>query len=248
MPHTILQRFEEKDTPFPLGRHVERDSRSRNFTYKVPATPIVHRSVVWPHNTPVLDQGNLGSCVGNAVAQLLNCKLFAPCRLGKISLTESDAIKIYSLATHLDGFGADQYYPPNDDGSSGLGGAKAAKQMGYIDSYLHCFTFRQLEAAIQNQPVITGTSWTNSMFHPDKSSGIVSVGAINDSTVAGGHEYLVQGIDYQQEVLVCLNSWGKSWGGGNGLTGGQFRITFNDFHNLLAADGDVVVPQSGKVS
>lgn len=248
MPHVNTHKFEKKDTPFALGRHVDHDSRSRSFTFRVPATPIVHRSVLWPHNTPVLNQGAVSSCTGHAMAQLLNCKLFAPCRMGKMSLNEADALKLYSLATHLDGFGADQYYPPNDDGSSGLGVAKAAQEIGYIDTYAHCYTLRQLEAAIQTQPVITGTSWTNSMFEPDPQTGIVPVGSINDNTVSGGHEYLIQGIDYQNETLICLNSWGVGWGGGEGLSPGQFRITFADFTSLLAADGDVVVPISNKVS
>jgi hypothetical protein len=243
MSHTHLHRFAKRQTPFPLGRHVEHDSRSRDFAFQLPATPIVHKSVLWPHNTPVLDQGSKSSCTGNAMSQLLNCKMFASCRLGKISLDEKDALALYSLATHLDGFGSDQYYPPNDDGSSGLGVAKAAQQLGYIDNYAHCYTMTQLQAAIQTQPVITGTSWTNSMFQIDANSGIVPVGALNSSTIAGGHEYLIQGIDYQREVVVCLNSWGPGWGGGDGLTPGQFRITFADFTNLLASDGDVVVPR-----
>jgi hypothetical protein len=244
--HVHVHRYDKHDTPHALGRHVVHDSRSRDFTFEVKG-PTPERSVVWPHNTPVLNQGQLGSCTGNAMAQLLNCKLFAPCRLGKMSLDEADAVKIYSLGTHDDGGGPDQYYPPNDDGCSGLGVAKAAQSIGYINSYLHCFTLTQLQAAIQTQPVIVGTPWTEQMFTPDPTTGVVTVGAINDSTVQGGHEYLCQGIDFETATLIFLNSWGTSWGGGTGLKPGQFRISFADFTNLLAAEGDVVVPQSKKV-
>jgi hypothetical protein len=159
-----------------------------------------------------------------------------------MSLTEADAIKLYSLATQLDGFGPTQYYPPHDEGSSGLGVAKAAIQLGYIDTYQHCFTLAQVQAAIQHQPVITGTSWTESMFTPDHKTGFVRVGPLNDSSVVGGHEYLVQGIDYERDAVVCLNSWGDTWGGGAGLSPGQFRISFSDYAALLADSGDVVVP------
>lgn len=241
MAHHFTHRFSKQDTPFALGRHIDHDSRSRDFVFQIPAR-VTEVSVLWPHNTPVLDQGQVGSCTGNAMAQLLNCRLFASCRGNKLSLTEADALKLYSLATHLDGFGPQQYYPPNDDGSSGLGVAKAAVQLGYVDTYLHAFTFQQVKAAIQTQPLITGTSWTNPMFHPDPATGFITVGPLNDQTVVGGHEYLIQGIDYEKEAVIMLNSWGTGWGGYAGLKPGQARISFSDYQSLLSDSGDVVVP------
>lgn len=244
MPHIHLRRFDKTVTPFPLGRHVEHDSRSRDFTFAVPARHIT-RTIVWPHNAPVLDQGQTSSCTGNAISQMLNCDMFAPVRKAKHQkfLSEQAALHFYGLGTHLDGFGPDQYYPPNDDGGSGLGVAKAAVQLGYVDRYSHVFTWDQLQAAIQTQPVIVGTSWTNNMFHPD-GNGFLSPGPLVQSNIAGGHEYLCQGIDYERQALVFLNSWGPGWGAGSnaGLTPGQFRISFADFQALLADDGDIVVP------
>lgn len=242
MTHLFIHRFDPRNTPFPLGRHIEKDSRSRAFTFSAPVGGYAKVTKVWEHSTPVLDQGTKSSCTGNAMAQMLNCHYFTPCREGKLFLAEPDAVKLYSLATHLDGFGPDQYYPPNDNGSTGLGVAKAAHQLGYISSYRHCFTMAQLQDAIQTQPVIVGTAWTRPMFTPDPVTGFVVPGPLNDSTVQGGHEYLCQGIDYERQCLVFLNSWGTSWGGGEGLTPGQFRISLDDFATLLADDGDIVVP------
>jgi len=254
--HTFLHRFAKIDTPYPLSRHVEHDSRSRAFTFEADPASVVRKTVVWTHNTPVLNQGQVGSCTGNAMAQLLNCHMFAPCREGKVSLDEKDALGLYSLATHLDGFGPDQYYPPNDQGSSGLGVAKAAQSLSYIESYLHCYTVPQFQAAIQTQPVITGTSWTSSMFTPDLSTGIITVGPLNDQTVQGGHEYLIQGVEYGRalpglsadDYVVILNSWGTSWGGGPGLSAGQARIRLSEYAKLLADQGDIIAPQSSKAT
>lgn len=237
MSHVFIHKFPKVDTPFALGRHIELDSSVEKFHGTATGT-----SVLWPHHTPVLNQGQLGSCTGNAMAQLLNCQLFAKCRLGKVSLNENDAIKLYSFATHYDGFGPDQFYPPHDEGSSGVGVAKAASFLGYIDNYQSVTTFSALQAAIETQPVIIGTSWTNQMFKPDPNSGFITVGPINDSTLAGGHEYLLQGIDYTKEAFVMLNSWGTSWGGYAGLTPGQARLSFADVETLLADSGDVIVP------
>jgi hypothetical protein len=240
----ISRRFEKKDTPFGLGRHVQHDSRSRGFTFAVPATPAVHKTILWPHGGEPLNQLQTEACTGNAIAQLFNCDIFEPVRVAKGHglLAESAAMHFYGLGTHLDGGGEDQFYPPHDDGGTGLGVAKAAQQLGYIDRYLHCFTFAQLQAAIQTQPVIVGTSWTNPMFSPDPVTGLIGVGALTDATVVGGHEWLLLGIDYERTAVVGLNSWGSDWGGGPGLTPGMFRVSFNDFQALMADDGDITVP------
>jgi len=247
-----LRRFEKQETPHPLGRHVEKDSRSRSFTFQMPVTPIVKRTVIWPHSTPILNQGKRQSCTGNAAAQLLNCDLFAALRarvkslpVGNPSnwLTEGDAIELYGMGTHLSGFGPSQYYPPVDEGGTGLGVAKAMQQLGYIDSYAHCYTFTQFQAAIQTQPVLLGTSWTDSMFYPDPVTGRIPVGPLNDQTVVGGHEWVGLGIDYQTLDVVGLQSWGE-WGGGIGLKVGMFKIAIPEFLNLLADDGDIVVPNA----
>jgi hypothetical protein len=183
------------------------------------------------------------------MAQLLNCDMFAPVRArvkdlpeGKPSnwLTEGDALKFYELATRYDGMGPTQYYPPNDDGATGLGAAKAAQQLGFVDRYTHCYTWSQFQAAIQHQPVLMGTSWTDPMFNAD-STGKISVGPLNDNTVVGGHEWVGIGIDYERLDVIGLQSWGN-WGGGLGLPVGYFRVSFADFQALLADDGDVIVP------
>jgi hypothetical protein len=247
-----LRRFEKQETPFPLGRHVQHDSRSRSFTFAVPPTPVVHKTVIWAHSTPLLNQGGKSSCTGNSAAQWLNCDMFAPTR-AKVKalpegapsnwLTEGDALELYGLGTRNDGFGPSQFFPPNDEGGSGLGVAKAMQQLGYIDSYTHCYTFAQFQAAIQTQPMLIGTSWTQPMFTPDPVTGRITVGPLNDQTVLGGHEYVGLGIDYQTEDIVGLQSWGQ-WGGGTGLKVGMFKISFADFQNLLADEGDIVVPHA----
>lgn len=210
-----------------LGRRVDHDQRSRLYQASKAGTP---RSVLWGHHAPVLDQGELGSCTGNATAQLINTDYFAASRK-KGYLSEADAVRIYELATHLDGI-PDNTYPPTDDGSSGLGAAKAGKSLGYFTGYKHAFGFDHFAAAIQLQPVIVGTSWYEGMFTPDK-SGTVKI----SGDVAGGHEYLCLGIDYTTSTLTFLNSWGSGW-----ALGGRFHMSFSTFTRLLADQGDATAP------
>src|SRR5271170_6286265 len=103
MPYTHVHKFAKHETPFPLGRHIDHDSRSRSFPFVVaPKTGGAQVSVTWPRNAPVLNQGQVGACVGNAMAQLLNCVMFAPCRQAvkhtEAWLNEQDALGLYSLA------------------------------------------------------------------------------------------------------------------------------------------------------
>jgi hypothetical protein len=214
-----------------LGRLVDHDERSRQYQAAKANTA---RSVLWGHHAPVLDQGKLGSCTGNALAQLINTDAFETSRrqTGHSSyLAEADAVRIYELATQLDGISGNTY-PPTDDGSSGLGAAKAGKKFGYFTSYKHAFGFDHFAAAVQLQPVIVGTDWYEDMFTPN-SRGFITPGG----EVAGGHEYLIIGINYEGKYVTMLNSWGSGWG-----QNGRARITFDAFEQLLADQGDVTAP------
>jgi hypothetical protein len=212
------------------GRVVEHDERSR--AYGIVVSPTVKpKTVLWAHRAPVLDQGQVGSCTGNALAQLINTDRFANARLNHAGfLTEADAVALYSQATHLDNIpGA---YPPSDTGSSGLAVAKAGVAQGYLTSYRHAFGFDQLLIALQSQPVIVGTEWTDAMEDPNSRGYIRPTG-----TVVGGHEYVVLGADVIYQYVTILNSWSDGWG-----VRGRAKIRFADFRTLLANQGDVTVP------
>jgi hypothetical protein len=214
-------------TPYPLGRVVEHDERSR--FYQAAQAP-AQRSVLWGHHAPVLDQGQLGSCTGNATAQLINTDYFIKSR-GAGYLTENDAVQLYETATVLDGI-PNNTYPPTDGGSTGLGAAKAGVKLGYFTGYKHAFGFAHFCAALQLQPVIVGTEWTEGMFTPTAKGFVKPTG-----DVAGGHEYLALGVDYATKTLTFLNSWSSAWG-----LQGRFHMTFAAFTTLLINQGDVTAP------
>ncbi len=209
-----------------FGRIVQHDPRSLNFRASVAPLP---RSVLWGHHAPVLDQGTLGSCTGNAAAQLINTDAFAASR-PKGYLTEKDAVRLYSMATKLDDGPGN--YPPDDTGSSGLAVAQAGRKLGYFGSYGHAFGFDHFCAALQLQPLLLGTNWYESMMTPNK-DGLVTV----NGQVAGGHEFLALGVDYAKSQITCLNSWGAGWG-----ANGRFTLGFASMRRLLAEQGDVVAP------
>lgn len=240
MTHTVtVHRFTPSDNR--LGRHVKHDSRSLDYEF-LPRNAKPHKkNVFWDSETGPLNQGNTGSCTGNAMAQTLNDRFNDPTRMqvrmGGGFFTESDALRIYSLATQFDDYPGQ--YPPKDTGSDGVSVAKAAQMLGYIDRYTHTFSFAAAQAAAEITPFIQGTVWTEPMFKPN--NGLVKVGPINDSTVKGGHEYKGSGIDWKEEVFIYRNSWGDqdAWEGCK--PGGYFAIGFKDVRELLANQGDVTI-------
>jgi len=185
------------------------------------------KTVLHERKVPVFDQGNLGSCTGNAsVGAVATAPLFAALPASHPALDEALAVKVYGEATALDDYSGT--YPPDDTGSDGLSVAKALQARGLISGFLHATSLVAMQAALQDTPVIVGTNWYQSMFTPD-SNGFVHPGG----SVAGGHEWEVVGMDVDAKVFTAVNSWGTSWG-----LAGFFKISFADMDRLLHENGD----------
>lgn len=218
----------------PLGRNVEHDSRSKQYAYLAPADTAVS-SVSWSSSIEVLDQGSLGSCTGNAAVGCLGYEPFHSTLSGlsgpTLNLNEALAVDVYSQATKLDAIPGN--YPPDDTGSSGLAVAKTLKSRGWISGYQHAFSLTATLAALQHGPVIVGTNWYESMFHPDP-NGVVSVDV--NSPVVGGHEYVLHGFNASNNMLGFRNSWGSDWG-----YHGDFYMSSATFQRLLLEKGDVTI-------
>jgi hypothetical protein len=221
---------------FRLGRHVEHDPRSRQYRWPGEITHFDDlRTVVHRHYGPVLDQGNLGSCTGNAISQCCNT---APTHVpGTRLLIERDAISIYGKATQVDEF--PDAYPPIDTGSSGLAVCKIAKSLNLIKEYRHAFSIEEAISALQDRPVITGIPWLEAMDYPDH-NGLVRV----EGQVRGGHEIVGVGVhipNYAKSILDLIvefiNSWSKGWG-----LRGRFYMEARGWAKLLENDGDVSIP------
>ena len=222
----------------PLGRHIEHDERSRGFMAVPEGKAIFNfealRSVTHRRWGEVFDQGDLGSCTGNAVAGCLNTR---PTHIPGPIVHEPVAVQIYSLATQLDVW--DGEYPPDDTGSSGLAACKAALQLKYITRYEHAFSIEETIMALQERPVITGINWYEGFDRPD-ALGLVTIAG----EVRGGHEIEALGfhvVPDAKSVLDCIvefeNSWTRKWG-----VRGRFFMYVRAWAELLDEDGDVTVP------
>ena len=165
----------------------------------------------------ILDQGNTPHCVG-----------FAWAGFG-ISVPVVDAWdnamgdRIYYAAKIIDG------EPGQEDGSDTRSGVKAFGQFANLGAYAFATSLDDIITwLLTSGPVITGTDWYNNMFYPD-SSGLVHVGG----GVAGGHEWMISGVDTIKKLFHCTNSWGTSFG-----INGQFYLSYADYQLLLNSQGD----------
>lgn len=228
-----IVRIEQRRHPL-LGRHINHDSRSR--LYPVRPTAVELAAVRHAAYIGILDQGQLGSCTGNAgVGAIYRAPFYGNTGTGPILYRgdEDGAVALYSAATKLDG--DPDNYPPTDTGSDGLSVAKALKAVGIISGYLHAFTVESALLQLMSTPLITGITWYNSMFN-GPAQGPLTVDP--SSGVAGGHELCVD--EYVPETTTDHalvggpNSWGASWG-----DSGRWYLTVEDWTSLLADGGDV---------
>ncbi len=208
-----------------LGRNINFDSRSADFAFDTTGIKIVdvnHKRLI-----PILDQGQIGSCTGNAGIGAINTSPFV--LNNKVyTANEAGALKLYRDAEIIDGGVG---YPPEDHGSSGLSIAKALSKAGLISGYQHCFTLNDTLKTLTKYPVIVGSYWFADMFHPDVDGRVHITG-----NIAGGHEYEAYRIDTENGRIWFHNSWGSGWG-----VNGDFYLTWADFFSLLANHGDVIV-------
>jgi hypothetical protein len=218
-----------------LGRHIEHDERSKGFRVAKVAGALT--SAQYTRHCAPFDQGDLGSCTGNAMAGVLMTDPFWT--TGRL-LTESDAVRLYGEATHLDSIhGA---YPPEDTGSSGLAVAKAAKKEGWIPSYDHAFGLDDLLHGLAQRPGLLGIYWYTS-FDTPHSTGECPLSPT--ATVRGGHEVQMFRLDVEQKRVWCYQSWGPTWGG---LGNGTFWFSFDTLTQLLAQHGDATFPAVPKTA
>lgn len=224
---------EQKVEGKPLGRHVEHDPRSWEFQVE-PVDMATIGAVSWHRRGASFNQGDLGSCTGNALCGVMNTAPFQPTE--PHLMTEADAVSVYEAATLVDAI--EGSYPPDDTGSSGLAVCKVAKSRGWIKGYRHAMGITQALSALQAGPVITGIPWFEGFDSPD-ADGMIEIAG----QVRGGHELEVisfapvPGGVVLDGVIELPNSWGAHWG-----LHGRCRMTARTWSQCLEQRGDVTVP------
>jgi hypothetical protein len=232
-----------------LGRHVHHDSRSAMYAHGVMPKDAI-KSVTWARHIPILNQGQLGSCVPNNEPEFEGTDALGYTGVTSVTIPKADtkgmfkagslwnldedfAVNMYRLVTRIDPYAGQ--WEPTDTGSDGLSLAKAMVMLGLADKYTHAFTYAAAVSALMTGPVTFGMRWYNSMFETG-ADGRITVDT--SSGLAGGHQIFSRQYDVDNDRVWVDNSWGPD---DFGLDGRGY-FTGADLTRLLKTDGDVTVP------
>lgn len=220
-----------------LGRHIH--PLTREACEPHPRIGRELKSVVHARHCPILDQGNVGSCTGNAtVGALGTTPVYDTLPAGHPVLNESLALKIYSAAEMIDGDGP---YPPNDNGSTGPSVGQVAVNDKYVASFTHYTDIDSALQSLQDAPIMVGANWYSSFDTPAADGTVVIA---KGAYVRGGHEFVAREYDAVTQMITFDNSWGLSYG-----VQGRFKMSKATLTRLLSEGGDatVLVPLAAPV-
>ncbi len=209
-----------------LGRHIHRGPVFYSRIAEKTGAAVV--DTTWERECPPFDQGNLGSCTGNAAA---GCLMTTPLYVTGRAFTEATAVAIYSEATHFSNPKGD-YYPPNDTGSSGPASAQALEAMGLVSSYTHATDLQSALEGLMTGPGSFGVSWMTSFDTPLPTG---ECPLTPQATVRGGHEIQAYKVDTENERVWFYQSWGPTWGG---LGNGTFWLSYTTLTALFNQQAD----------
>jgi hypothetical protein len=190
---------------------------------RIPLTPTPTRGITsrfWDDNGWWGNQLNTPQCVGFAWSHWISDGPVT--HLGPQPTIAPQLI--YQQAQKIDEWPGENYA-----GTSVRAGAKYLKNTNKISSYYWGFDLNTLINTVMNLgPVVVGTNWYYNMFFPV--NGVIRT----TGSYAGGHAYVINGVDTIKRQFRIKNSWGRNWG----LQGRAF-ISFDDMAKLIRENGEI---------
>lgn len=209
-----------------LGRKFAPDERDHNHLLRavVPAkTTRTYR--YWNDQGWWGNQGDFPFCVGYSGAGWIEDGPVT--RLGIPPIL--DPVFLYQEAQKVDEWEGEGY-----DGTSVRAAAKVMQSLGYISEYRWAFDINELiTTVLEVGPVVVGTNWYDSMFKVD-AAWFIRIQPT--ARIAGGHAYIINGVNVKREEFRVKNSWGRDWG-----EAGRAKISFDDMARLIAEDGEIML-------
>lgn len=197
----MLKAPDDRDNKYLIKSILPKKATTRKFRY-------------WNQNSFWGNQLNTAQCVGFSF-----CHFITDGPITQEFIYSIWPQKIYMEAQKLDPWSAVPH-----DGTTVRAGAQYLQKLGYIGAYRWAWDLETMVAAVlEFGPVVVGTMWYDGMFYPDADGFIQPTGP-----EAGGHAYLVNGVNVEQKKIRIKNSWGREWG-----VNGNAWITFDDFQKLI---------------
>jgi len=214
-----------------LGRLLDPDTPRAASLYPAATGTSTRTARKWKQNGAWLNQGNTGTCVGNAFAHR---RADGPVPIPGID--EAWARALYLEASEI-------YWGVPDTtmfkGTSARSAGEVLLKRGAIDRYEWITTPEQLRyTVLEVGSVCLGVDWYTSMDNPKLiiNGDFHAYYIHQDRTTVkrGGHELLINGIDLAPEdgftpYYRLKNSWGTDWG-----AHGTARIPVSELEELVS--------------
>jgi hypothetical protein len=214
-----IEHSDERDALFPLAA-------------VLPERPFITEKMWWD-NGWWGDQGNTSMCTVFSWSHWLEDGPMIQDGLGDREKPLFNVTNLYHKAQANDGIPGSNY-----NGSTVRAVAKILKAAGVVSEYRWANSVDDIVTCLLTiGPVVVGTRWYTSMFTPDANGLVKPTGGM-----AGGHAYLLNGVDTEKKLFRIKNSWGKGWG-----QSGHAFISFDDFATLLANGGQACMAFANKL-
>lgn len=213
---------------------------NRDFTY---TKNNQQNKTIFELKMPIIyDQGNLGSCVSNAIALYIYYLLkINPSRLyiyfngravGNYNLNEDTGLNVRDGCKSIQ-----KYFITNENNCPYI--INNFSKLPDFNAYNNAIKFSDMNYYSVNQtipsiksclnnnlPVIFGIAVYSSFYNASQ-TGIVPMPDINSENLLGYHCILIIGYDDNMQRFKCANSWGINWG-----INGYFYLPYNYVLNI----------------
>ena len=213
-------------------RHQLPDARDKLYAARLNAAPPAECDLR-PEMPPVYDQGQLGSCTGNAIAGAMEYERdrqglsdFVPARLfiyynerameGTVSSDSGAVIRDGIKVVNSDGVCPETLWP-YDTGMFAVKPPKRCYVAALTDrlvQYEAVQTLADLKDAISSKlSVVFGFTVYESFESPQVAqTGVLPMPDVQTESAVGGHAVVAVGYSDPKGHVIVRNSWGPSWG------------------------------------
>ena len=213
-------------------RHQNPDARDKVYAARLSAAPPAECDLR-PEMPPVYDQGQLGSCTGNAIAGAMEYERdrqglsdFVPARLfiyynerameGTVSSDSGAMIRDGIKVVNSEGVCPETLWP-YDTGMFAVKPPKRCYVAALTDrlvQYEAVQTLADLKDAISSKlSVVFGFTVYESFESPQVAqTGVLPMPDVQTESAVGGHAVVAVGYSDPKGHVIVRNSWGPSWG------------------------------------